>query len=111
MPVIYPLDLDVDEPLSCNNGHRRLPAWAVPEEEVPLVCSDSEWSAILEREREEFLASLPKAHGREDVAPPLLAPRKRDVGLNRGYVREVRAGSEQTSGTSSSGTAQAGKRR
>ena len=93
MPVIYPLNFDTDEPLSCNNGHRRLPAWAVPSEEVPLVCSDSEWAAILGREREKLLSSLPNAIGRDNVAPPLLAPRKRDVGLKRGYVREVRAGS------------------
>ena len=99
MPVIYPInfcekrdyygnvDFDISPIMSDNNGHRRVPAWAVPEDEVPLVCSDSEWEAIRARELEKLCI---KSYVYQE--PPLLAPRNRDSGYNRGYVRELRAG-------------------
>lgn len=89
-PIHYPIGDIFDntrEILSCNDGHRNIPAWAVPDSEVPLICSESEWEAIRARE----LAALQiKSYVHEE--PPLLAPRNWDSGYNRGYVREVRAG-------------------
>ncbi|MBP5446566.1 MAG: hypothetical protein J6X95_00465, partial [Treponema sp.] len=89
-PIHYPIGDIFDntrEILSCNDGHRNIPAWAVPDSEVPLICSESEWEAIQARE----LAALQiKSYVHEE--PPLLAPRNMDSGYNRGYVREVRAG-------------------
>lgn len=103
MPVIYPInlcekrdyygniDFDIAPIMSDNDGHRRVPAWAVPDSEVPLVCSDSEWEMIKRRERERLgirlvtdVAELPQE--------PLLRPRNRDSSYNCGYVRETRAG-------------------
>lgn len=94
MPVIYPIgDLFAPgsgEPLTVNNGHRRVPAWAVPENEIPLVCSDKEWEEIRQRELE---ALTIKSYVPPRVAEaPLLALRNRDSSLKKGYVREVRAG-------------------
>ena len=89
-PIHYPIGDIFDntrEILSCNDGPRNIPAWAVPDSEVPLICSESEWEAIQARE----LAALQiKSYVHEE--PPLLAPRNMDSGYNRGYVREVRAG-------------------
>lgn len=56
-PIHYPIG-DIFSPykeiLSCNNGHRNIPAWAVPESEVPLICSEKEWEEIQRREFEKF---------------------------------------------------------
>ena len=94
MPVIYPIgDLFAPgsgEPLTVNNGHRRVPAWAVPENEVPLVCSDKEWEEIRRRELEAL--TIKSYVPPRFVEAPLLAPRNRDSSLKKGYVREVRAG-------------------
>lgn len=103
MPVIYPINFqekkdyygnayfDIAPILSENNGHRRCPAWQVPESEVPLICSEKEWEQIKARERARLGI-------RDLLTPPevdpskLLRPRKRDSSFNVGYVREVRAG-------------------
>ena len=59
-PIHYPIG-DIFSPykeiLSCNNGHRNIPAWAVPDSEVPLICSEQEWEQI---QRQEFEKVYPK---------------------------------------------------
>ena len=95
MSVIYPIG-DIFQRSSAiysdNDGHRRVPAWAVPESEVPLVCSDNEWAAIRKRDLSRLgahdLLDVP-----EETPSDLLKPRNRDSSLIRGYVREFRAGS------------------
>lgn len=93
-PIHYPIG-DIFSPykeiLSCNNGHRNIPAWAVPESEVPLICSEKEWEQIQQREFEKIYPKNTYIRGAEEETH-LLAPRKRDSGYNSGYVHEVRAG-------------------
>lgn len=104
MPVIYPINFqenkdyngysyfDIAPVMSDNDGHRRCPAWAVPDSEVPLVCSDSEWLAIRKRDLSRLGVSDLLEAPAENPAD-LLKPRNKDSSLNRGYVREIRAGS------------------
>lgn len=93
-PIHYPIG-DIFSPykeiLSCNNGHRNIPAWAVPESEVPLICSEKEWELIQQREFEKIYPKGTYVRGVEEESR-LLAPRNRDSGYNSGYIREIRAG-------------------
>lgn len=98
MPLVYDVDLFARErePLSCNNGHRRVPAWQVPESEVPLMVSESELSTIRERDRSESFEGRPwllsPAPVRDIPLSELCAPRVRNNSLEKGYCRERRAG-------------------
>lgn len=83
--------LDIAPILSDNNGHRCVPAWQVPEDEIPLVCSEREWNEILERERAKLGLSVPAYV--KDSAPVLCPKRNRDNSFHVGYVRETSAGS------------------
>lgn len=100
MPVIYPIQFveggrygfDIAPVMSENNGHRRLPAYAVPSSEVPLICSEKEWAAIRERDYRALRVpvsswAVPAPSG------PLLRPSRRDSSFSKGYVREISAGS------------------
>lgn len=94
-PIHYPIG-DIFAPeggaiLSENNGHRRCPAYQVPESEVPLICSEKEWNVILERERANLGLFVPAYV--EDSAPVLCPKRNRDSSFHVGYVRETSAGS------------------
>ena len=56
-PIHYPIQNIFDssrEILSCNDGHRNIPAWAVPDSEIPLICSEEEWERIQQREFEKI---------------------------------------------------------
>lgn len=103
MPVIYPIDIvqkhgaggfdsfQIAPVLSLNNGHRSCPAWAVPESEVPLVCSKEEWEQIREREYRRLCVPVSYWNDREKkIEHDLLRPINRDSSLNKGYVRETR---------------------
>lgn len=92
MPVIYPIDLRYDEPLSCNNGHRRVPAYQVPASEIPLICSEKEWEEIKRRDYP-WLYDTSRVHAKYNIPlEELCKPRNRDSSLSKGYIREKRAG-------------------
>lgn len=92
MPVIYPIDLALDEPLSCNNGHRRVPAYQVPASGVPLICSDREWEEIKRRDYP-WLYDDSRVHSAGDIPlSELCKPRNENDSYERGYVRQKRAG-------------------
>lgn len=93
-PIHYPIgDIfgSYKEILSCNDGHRNIPAWAVPDSEVPLVCSEKEWEEICKREFDALYPYDMYCRG-VDEEKCLLEPRNRDSGYNSGFVREIRAG-------------------
>ncbi len=89
MPVIFN---DLFSPvLSQNNGHRCVKAYEVPSSEIPLICSDSEWDTIRRRDYP-WLYNTP-IHVKDDIPlSELCRARKRDTSLDKGYIREKRAG-------------------
>lgn len=90
MPVIF--DNPLNPLLSYNNGHRRVPAWAVLPDEVPLICSDSEWEMIKRRDYPR-LYNPDSVHAKNDLPlSELCKPRNRDSSYEKGFVRERRAG-------------------
>ena len=78
-PIHYPIgDIfgSYKEILSCNDGHRNIPAWAVPDSEVPLICSEKEWEEVCKREFDALYPHDMYCRG-ADEEKRLLAPRNR----------------------------------